>query len=323
MEHYSSDKTLAENYKRRWKYLISEYELIKKKSHTRYRFVGEFFKSHGISRQLFNKIYRRYCGTGLDEDLLPQKRGPKWCSRRPDIEIEEAVILERQKGLNKYEICDILARKNGVTKVSPSGVYNIIKRSGMNVLRVEQKAIKQKIIKDRPGELGHIDCHYIKKDLIGDGKKQYYLVGIIDSCSRIAWAEVVSDLKSITVMFTTLRLMNAFKANYQIVFEKILSDNGAEFASKNNVMNHPFERMLLEVGVKHVYTRPYRPQTNGKIERFWRTINDDLLDCGGFETVEKLEEELFKYMIYYNEIRPHQSLSGKTPLSTIQNLSTN
>ena len=50
---------------------------------------------------------------------------------------------------------------------------------------------------------------------------------------------------------------------------------------------------------------------------------EPLLESGGFESVEKLEEELFKYMIYYNEIRPHQSLNGKTPLSTIQNLSSN
>jgi IS30 family transposase len=323
MRHNSEDKTLERNYKNKWKYLISEYELIKAKNHSKYRFVGEFFKEHDISRQLFNKIYRRYCGSGSEEDLLPQKRGPKWCSRRPDIEIETAVILERQKGLNKYEICDILSRKNGHRLVSPSGVYNIIRRSGMNILRSEQKELKRKIIQERPGELGHIDCHYIQKDLIGDGKKQYYLVCIVDSFSRIAWAEVVEDLKSLTVMFATLRIFNAFKANYEIKFEKILSDNGAEFASKKNVMNHPFERMLVEVGVKHGYTRPYRPQTNGKVERFWRTIKDDLLESGGFENVEKLEEELFKYMIYYNEIRPHQSLNGKTPLSTLQKLSSN
>ncbi len=153
MRYNSEDKTLERNYKTKWKYLISEYELIKNKNHTRYRFVGEFFKAHGISRQLFNKIYRRYSGSGLEEDLLPQKRGPKWCSRRPDIEIETTVILERQKGLNKYEICDILTRKNGSRLVSPSGVYNIIKRSGMNVLRIEQKEAKRRIIKERPGDL--------------------------------------------------------------------------------------------------------------------------------------------------------------------------
>ena len=214
MRHNSEDKTLERNYKSKWKHLVSEYELIKARSHTRYRFVGEFFKEHGISRQLFNKIYRRYSGSGLEEDLLPHKRGPKWSSRRPDIRIEAGVIEERKKGLNKYEICDIVNRKNGGRVVSPSGVYNIIKRSGMNVLREKDQEEKRKIIKTRPGELGHIDCHYIKKDLVGDGKKQYYLVCIVDSFSRIAWAEVLEDIKSLTVMFATLRLFNVFKSTY-------------------------------------------------------------------------------------------------------------
>ena len=320
MRHNSEDKTLERNYKAKWKHLIEEYERIKRREHTRYRFVGEFFKGHGISRQLFNKIYRRYCGSGIDEDLLPRKRGPKWCSRRSDITIEESVIEERKKGLNKYEICDILTKQYGSRIISPSGVYNISKRAGMNVLRERDKEEKRKIIKSRPGELGHIDCHYISRDLIGEGKKQYYLVCVVDSYSRIAWAEVVEDIKSLTVMFAVMRLFNLIKANYQIKFEQVLTDNGAEFASPRNLLHHPFERMLQEVGVKHNYTKPYRPQTNGKVERFWRTIKDDLLESGGFESVDQLKDELFKYMIYYNEIRPHQALNGKSPLQYLSQI---
>ena len=323
MQHNTSDKTLERNYKLKWKYLIKEYEEIKNRRHIRYKFVGEFYKAHNISRQLFNKIYRKYASSGNDQDLLPCKRGPKWKSRRPDIEIEVAVIEERKKGLNKYEICDILTRRHGKQIVSPSGIYNISRREGLNVLRREEKEIKRKLIKERPGELGHIDCHYVSKYLIDKSKKQYYLVCIIDSFSRIAWAEVVDDIKSITVMFASMRLLNLLDKNYNIKFEKILSDNGVEFASPKNRFHHPFERMLIELGIRHGYTRPYRPQTNGKVERFWRTIKDDLLESGGFSSVDDLKDQVFEYLIYYNEIRPHQSLNGKSPLFFLQNLSTN
>lgn len=324
MRHNSEDKTLERNYKIKWKHLISEYELIKARKHGRYRFVGEFFKANDIKRQLFNKIYRRFVGSGNEDDLLPQKRGPKWLSRRPDAKIEEEVLEERKKGLNKYEICDILTRRNGKQVVSASGIYNISKRAGMNRLRESEKEIKKKMIQQRPGELGHVDCHYISKGLIeGDDKKQYYLVCVVDGYSRIAWAELVEDIKSITVMFATMRIFNIINKDYDIKFERILSDNGAEFASPKNRQQHPFERMLLELGVVHSYTRPYRPQTNGKVERFWRTIKDDLLESGGFKDADELKDRLFEYLIYYNEIRPHQSLSGKTPSAFLQNLSTN
>ena len=63
-------------------------------------------------------------------------------------------------------------------------------------------------------------------------------------------------------------------------FEAILTDNGREVASPTNRSGHP---MLMELGIKHRYTRPYRPQTNGKVERFWRTLNEDLPT---FESVE-------------------------------------
>lgn len=62
----SEDKTLERNYKQKWKHLIKEYDLIKKMNHPRYKFVGDFFKTNNISRQLFNKIYRRFASSGND-----------------------------------------------------------------------------------------------------------------------------------------------------------------------------------------------------------------------------------------------------------------
>jgi len=83
-------------------------------------------------------------------------------------------------------------------------------------------------------------------------------------------------------------------------------------ASKNKE-NHPFERLLEEMGIKHRYIRPYRPQTNGKIERFWRTLHEDLIEGTYFESLDHFKKELFDYLVYYNQLRPHQSLNGQTP----------
>ena len=108
-------------------------------------------------------------------------------------------------------------------------------------------------------------------------------------------------------------------------FAEILSDNGSEFGGRNIKVKegHPFERMLMELDIKHRYTRPYRPQTNGKVERFWRTIEDDLLSETCFDSLEHLQEELLQYIWYYNYERPHQALNGLTPKKILENLSTN
>jgi len=78
--------------------------------------------------------------------------------------------------------------------------------------------------------------------------------------------------------------------------------------------------MLEEIGVKHRYCRPYRPQTNGKVERFWRTLNEDLIEGTTFESEEEFKKELEQYIYYYNTLRPHQALGGKTPLECLNSL---
>jgi transposase InsO family protein len=84
-------------------------------------------------------------------------------------------------------------------------------------------------------------------------------------------------------------------------------------------MEHPFERMLIEMGIKHRYIRPYRPQTNGKAERFWRTIEEDLFDETNFDSLDEMKEELLQYMYYYNQERPHQGINGLTPFKFLEN----
>jgi len=180
---------------------------------------------------------------------------------------------------------------------------------------------KRQIIKEKAGELAHIDTHYLNKGIIHGDNRRFYLVGVIDSCTRLAWVEITSDIKSLSVMFATMRCFQALSSQHDIKFAEALTDNGPEFGRKESAKkdDHPFERLLIEMGIKHRYIRPYRPQTNGKIERFWKTIETDLLEGTYFESLDNLKDELLQYLYYYNHERPHQGLNGKTPNLVNQN----
>ena len=323
MRRTTSDRTLERNYQQKWRFLIQEYELVKSKQHPSFKFVSDFYQYHGTSKQTFFKYYHRYKQSGEGIDLLPRKRGPKWKSRRPLPLIEHKVIEERRKGTNRYEIHEILKPVLKKHTPSPSGIYNICCRYGYNRLNKKMKKTKREIIKTKAGELGHIDCHYLSKDLLVNDAKRYYLVGVIDSCTRIAWAEVVEDVKSLSVMFATLKSLNLVNSEYKIQYAEVLTDNGSEFRGGKDKSNHPFERMLMELGIKHRYTRPRRPQTNGKIERFWRSLEEDLIEGTTFDSLDEFKDELMQYLIYYNEHRPHQGINGSTPKQFRENLSTN
>jgi len=130
------------------------------------------------------------------------------------------------------------------------------------------KENKRQIIKTKAGEMGYIDTHFLSKCLINTKSKTQYLV--MASCTRMVWAEVVEDIKSLTVMFAVLKCFNILADHYDIRFKEVLIDNGPEFGVKHSTKKagYPFERTLIELGIKHRCMRPYRPQTNGKAERF-------------------------------------------------------
>jgi transposase InsO family protein len=313
MRDNSYDRTIERNYLQKWRFLIPEYEAVKAGRSETFRRVGDFYRHHGTCSQTFRKYYNRYMQSGAEADLLPQRRGPKWRERREPEGIEAEIVACRRKGMNRYEIHAAL-RERRDTLPSPSTIYRVLKRYQLNRRTPAMREEKRRIIKDKLGELGHVDLHQLPRDMfLAPPVATAYVVSLIDSCSRLAWAEVITSKKALPVMFRTLKMINTLNLTYGLVFAEIMSDNGAEFASRNNREEHPFEAMLLELGIKHRYTRPYRPQTNGKIERFWRTLDDDVIDGATFDNLDHFANELFEYLIYYNNHRPHQALGGKTP----------
>jgi hypothetical protein len=173
----TNDLTLQRNYLEKFRFLIKGYEQVKSKSHRKFKTVTEFCKAHDTDRKSFLKYYNRYKQSGKDIDLLPQKRGPKYKSRRPLAFIENKVTELRDKGNNRYEIVNILKPSLKGHTPSPSGVYNILKRKGMNRLTPVMKKNKRRIIKLRAGEMGHIDCHYLSKSIVkGESKNDTWSV---------------------------------------------------------------------------------------------------------------------------------------------------
>lgn len=316
MRNNNKDDTLKKNYIQKYQFLITDYELVKGKKHPVYKYVKDFHKAHGTCGQTFSKYYARYIQGGRNPDsLLPGKRGPKYITRRTPREIEDLVLREREKGCNKLEINSILMPLLKDKTPSPSCIYKILKRHQKNRLTTKMVEDKRRIIKEKAGELAHIDCYHLSKDMIANDNKRYYLVCIIDSCTRTAWVELIEDIKSISVMFGALKCFNYLAEKFNVKFAEALTDNGPEFGTRESEskIHHPFERLLMELDIKHRYIKPYRPQTNGKVERFWRTLNEDLIEGTYFESINHFKEELFAYLLYYNKLRPHQGLNGKTP----------
>ena len=298
---------------------IEEYELVKNKQHTSFITAEDFYQAKGLCRQNFLKYYRRFLNSSRDvESLIPKKVGRKFKDELKYLpQIIDKIKLIRQRGYNRFEISRKLRHQDNIL-ISPSSTYRLMRKLGINQLNPVIKEEVRRIVKMSSGELGHVDIHYVTSGTVKElGKnKKLYLLGIIDSYSRICWLEVIDSIKAINVAFAAMDIMMILKERYGIEFKEMMSDNGSEFASKNNP-DHPFERMLSFYNVKHRYTKPFSPKTNGKIERFWKTIEEELLSGEYFETLEEFKHHILGYNLYYNEHRIHQGINNKMPVEMV------
>ncbi len=114
-----------------------------------------------------------------------------------------------------------------------------------------------------------------------------------------------------------VRSLSWFKQIYNFEFESIMSDNGREFKGTLS-REHPFETMCHELGIKHIYTKPYRPQTNGKIEAFWKIAKNEFFYPNSFDSKEDIVLNLGNFLFEYNHLRRHGGLNYETPFDKLQ-----
>jgi hypothetical protein len=311
------DRTLERNFLRDRGKLVVEYEQIKQGKHMTFKFVQQFYNYHQMSRQNFIKYYNRYRLEG-EGGLMPRKRGRRFGDIKIIPEIEAKIVELRLQGHGRYDVHNLLSSRFGVDLPSYSTIYNVFLRHGIN--KVDDKLIqaKQRYIRETVGELMHVDCYSMPKGIVDESKDKYHLVGMIDDNSRYVMLSITKDVKSLSVTNSLTRMIGAFEHLCERKVQELLTDNGSEFGgvtSKN--LDNPFLNLMSVLGIKHRKTKPYRPQTNGKIERFWKTLNLEFLEGRTFSTLAKLQAELIEYQIYYNYLRPHQGINGYKPIDYV------
>ncbi len=303
---------------KRWKPILEEYEKTKAKVEPRsFKFVKNLCQAHHISTKELRRYYRKWLAANRsDESLLPSQRGARPGSRRTPKQIERNIIKAyRRFGSNRYELV-LLFKPYYLDKTpSPATMDRIKARYPLNE---SAKKIIKRYEKQAPGELAHIDLTHMPKDLQYSFKvKDAYVAALCDDCTRITYAEVIKDKKASTLTYFMARSLSWFKQIYHFEFEAVMSDNGPEFRGSLD-REHPFETMCRQLGIRHVYTRPYRPQTNGKIEAFWKILKKEFLSPNVFESEKDLVMNLGNFLFEYNHLRKHGGLNYETPFDKLQ-----
>ena len=284
-----------------------------------------------VSERTCSKWVARYRVEG-PAGLGDRSSAPRLVANRTDPGTEQLLGALRRLRFTAPELADLLG-------LPCSTVSAVFKRLGMGKLgRLGlQPAVRYE--RQRPGELIHIDVKKLgrikdgagkritggsgnnrrgaKRDAAGirRGTKGWDAVHVaIDDATRLAYAEVLTDEKATTAA-GFLRRAIAFYARHGITVERVLTDNGAPYRSTVHAI------ACRALGVRHLRTRPYRPQTNGKAERFIRTMLGGWVYSGSvYASSAERTRALDGWLYEYNHRRRHQAIGRQTPITRLNNL---
>jgi len=273
----------------------------------------------GLSVRTVSKWLRRYREEGLAG--LPDRTSRPHSSPTRTSEILRKRVLElRQKRLVGREISETI----GLPRAT---VSRILRKAGAGRLRsLEPPEPPNRYEHAHPGDLLHIDIKKLARivggpghRIHGDRRKKKRGVGYehffvcIDDHSRLSYVEALKAEDKQTAAGFLQRAIAWYRAS-GIQPRRLLTDNGRVFTSR------PFNEVLAQAFIRHGFTRPYRPRTNGKAERFIQTMLREWAYRRSYSSSAKRRRALPRWLHYYNFHRQHSSLGGKPPVSRVNNL---
>ena len=279
----------------------------------------------GVSVRCARKWVGRYRLEG-EAGLIDRSSAPLRVANRTSVERVDAILALRRVRMTGAEIAETL----GMALSTVSGILTRLGVGRLGLLGLEQPVRYER---SRPGELVHVDVKKLGRIERGagkrwrDGKKQHYnrsftdstgrrrkTVGweyvhiAVDDYSRLAYAEVLSNERATTAA-AFLRRMIAYYARYGITVEAVLTDNGSAYRSKLHALT------CRTLGIRHLRTRPYRPQTNGKAERFIRTMLNGWAYGAVYGSSHERTRALDGWLWHYNHRRRHSALGHQPPIT--------
>ena len=278
----------------------------------------------GISDRTARKWIARHRAEGPD-GLIDRSSAPAVVANRTEDHRVEVIAALRRLRMTGAEIAECL-------EMALSTVSGILTRIGLGKLGRLGLEPAQRYERARPGELIHVDVkklgriarpghrvlgqqgratkgHHLKRYVQG----WEFVHVAIDDATRLAYVEVLTDEKAITAIGFLRRAAQHY-ASYGITVERLITDNGSAYRSTIHAI------ACRALGIRHLRIRPYRPQTNGKAERFIRTMLGGWAYGAIYRDSNERNAALAGWLDFYNRRRPHGALSHKPPIARLNEL---
>ena len=283
--------------------------------------LGRAAEAAGVSVRTVSKWLARFRVEGID-GLLDRSSAPvRIPHRTPEKRVEVIAALRRLR-MTAAEIAETLS-------MPLSTVSAILTRIGLGKRsRLEPPEPANRYERKRPGELLHIDVKKLGRigrpghRVNGDRRTRSRGIGweyvhvAIDDATRLVYVEVLDDEKALTAVGFLRRAVAHFAA-FGIQVERLMTDNGPAYLSIIHAL------ACKTLGIKHLRTRPYRPRTNGKAERFIRTMLGGWAYGAIYRNSDERRRALAGWLDFYNQRRPHRSLSRQAPIERLHTLTRN
>jgi transposase InsO family protein len=282
-----------------------------------------------VSRDTVYKWWGRFKADPTGEWWVDRSSRPRRSPTRTRRKLERRIVgLRRNKKLGP-------ARIAGRLQVPASTVHAVLVRHDMSRLAWMDRPTGQVIRRyehDKPGDLVHVDIKKLGKIPPGGGWKARgrgyagsndrsrrgrigycYVHSAVDDHSRLAYSEIHDDEQALTAIGFWQRA-RAFYADHGITVRAVLTDNGPCYRSAAWI------KALVADGTTPRYTRRYRPQTNGKVERFNRTLLEEWAYVRSYSSEAQRRRRLDSWLHLYNHHRCHTALGGNPPITRVDNL---